>query len=108
MTKEQQGYPTHEQELLALMIAQEESRHYGPVLTVLTDHNRLRYLWTQSSLNNRQWRWLAHLSESCYDLKYRAGKNMHWSLMDLAENPTLKENNPLSESNTWSRKTLTW
>ena len=28
MTKEQQGYPTHEQELLALMIALGEWRHY--------------------------------------------------------------------------------
>ena len=28
MTKEQQGYPTHEQELLALMITLEEWRHY--------------------------------------------------------------------------------
>ncbi len=57
MTKEQQGYPTHEQELLALMIALALS------FKVRTDHNRLRYLRTQSSLNNRQWRWLAHLSE---------------------------------------------
>ena len=50
MANEQQGYPTHEQELLALMIALEEWRH------VRTDHNWLRYLRTQSSLNDRQWR----------------------------------------------------
>ncbi len=64
MTKEQQGYPTHEQELLALMVALEEWRHYVLPLTftVWTDHNRLRYLRTQRSLNDRQWRWLAHLS----------------------------------------------
>ena len=78
MTKEQQGYPTHEQELLALMIALEEWRHYvlPPSFTVRTDHNGLRYLRTQSSLNDRQWRWLARLSEYRYDLEYRAGKNM--------------------------------
>ena len=65
MTKEQQNYPTHEQELLALMIALEEWRHYVLPLsfTVRTDHNGLRYLRTQSSLNDRQWRWLACLSE---------------------------------------------
>ncbi len=70
MTKEQQGYPTHAQELLALMIAQEEWRHYELPLssTVQTDHNWLRYLRTQSSLNNRQWRWLASLSEYSHDL----------------------------------------
>ncbi len=64
MTKEQQGYPTHEQELLALMIALEEWRHYVLPLTftVRTDHTWLWYLRTQSSLNDRQWRWLAHLS----------------------------------------------
>ncbi len=58
MMKEQQRYPTHEQELLALMIALEEWRHYVLPLafTVRTDHNRLRYLLTQSSLKNRQWR----------------------------------------------------
>jgi hypothetical protein len=57
MTKEQQGYPTH--------ITLEECRHYVLPLsfTVWTDHNWLWYLRTQSSLNDRQWRWLASLSE---------------------------------------------
>jgi hypothetical protein len=43
------------------MIALEEWRHYVLPLTftVRTDHNGLRYLRTQSSLNDRQWRWLA-------------------------------------------------
>ncbi len=41
MTKEQQGYPKHEQKLLALMIALEEWRHYVLQLsfTVWTDHH---------------------------------------------------------------------
>ncbi len=64
MTKEQWGYPTHEQELLALMIALEEWRNY--ILPhVWTDHNLRWYLSTQVSLNDRHWRWLArnsHLS----------------------------------------------
>ncbi len=41
MTKEQQGYPTHEQELLALMIALEVWRYCVLPLffTVWTHHN---------------------------------------------------------------------
>ena len=60
------------------MIALEEWRHYVLPLTftVWTDHNGLRSLWTQSSLNDRQCRWLAGLSKYRYDLEHRAGKNM--------------------------------
>ena len=60
------------------MIALEEWRHYvlPLTLTVWTDHNWLLYLRTQSSLNDRQWRWLARLSKYRYDLEYLAGKNM--------------------------------
>ncbi len=41
MTQEQQGYPTHEHELLALMIALEKWRHYVLPLSLMvwTDHN---------------------------------------------------------------------
>ncbi len=66
---------------LALMIALKNWRHYVLPLafTVRTDHNRLLYLLTQSSLNNRQWRWLASLKEYQHDLEYRAGKNPLWT-----------------------------
>ncbi len=56
MTKEQRGYPTHEQELLALMIALEVRNDVLPLSFTVWRH-------TQSSLNDRQWRWLASLSE---------------------------------------------
>ncbi len=57
--------------LLALMIAFQVEEW----TTVWTDQNCLWHLCTQSSLNDRQWRWLASLSEYHYDLEYKA-----WSM----------------------------
>ncbi len=54
------------------------------------------YLCTQSGLNDTQWRWLASLSEYCYDLEYRAGKNMQvpdrlsWKPHPEGEQPSLR------------------
>jgi hypothetical protein len=39
------------------------------------DHNGLRYLFDQSSLNARQSRWLEFLSEYDFDIKHIKGKD---------------------------------
>ena len=74
----QEGYATFEQELLALRLAFEEWKHYlAPIRFVArTDHNGLKYLRTQKTLNDRQWNWIGYFSEFDFELVYRAGKNM--------------------------------
>ena len=54
-----EDYPVHEQELLAIIIALKEWRHYlhGRRFKIHTDHQSLRYLSTQPHLSSRQVRW---------------------------------------------------
>jgi RNase H-like domain found in reverse transcriptase len=56
----EQNYPTHDRELLAIVQALKLWRPYllGHRFTVLTDHNPLRHLQTQSILSRRQARWI--------------------------------------------------
>ena len=59
MLPAERNYPVHEQELLAVVCALKEWRHYlhGRPFTVLTDHHSLQHLQTQPHLSKRQVRW---------------------------------------------------
>jgi hypothetical protein len=73
----EKNYPTHDQELLALIYALQQWRHYlfGPVKNlVLTDHQPLRHLKSQPKLNPRQTRWLSLLEEYDLHIDYVPGK----------------------------------
>ena len=77
MSKEEQHYDTHDQELLAIVAAFREWRHYlegarFPIV-VLTDHNNLRYFMTTKVLSGRQARWALRLAPFDFVLSYRAG-----------------------------------
>ena len=64
-------YPVGEQELLAVVVAVREWRHYllgsRHPFTLQTDHSNLRTLQSQQHLSNRQYRWLELLQQ--YDFK---------------------------------------
>ncbi|KAL3523596.1 hypothetical protein ACH5RR_016430 [Cinchona calisaya] len=64
----EQNYPTHDLELAAVVFALKIWRHYlyGEQCKIFTDHNSLKYLFTQKELNMRQRRWLELLKD--YDL----------------------------------------
>jgi hypothetical protein len=69
-------YATHEQELLAIILAFKEWRHYllnaKPI--VLTDHKSLIHLQSQPELSNRQVRWLEFLQQFMPQIQYQEGK----------------------------------
>lgn len=71
-------YPTHEQELLAIVCALNEWRHYlhGSTFTVLveSDHHSLQHFMTQPNLSRRQARWAERLAEFDFEIKYTKGK----------------------------------
>jgi RNase H-like domain found in reverse transcriptase/Reverse transcriptase (RNA-dependent DNA polymerase)/Integrase zinc binding domain/Chromo (CHRromatin Organisation MOdifier) domain/Retroviral aspartyl protease len=71
-------YPVHEQELLAIICACKEWRHYlhGNHFKVVikTDHNSLKYLQTQPNLSSRQVRWMGFLQEFDFVIEYVKGK----------------------------------
>lgn len=70
-------YPTHDQELLAVVEAFKQWRHYLEgsqfTVTVVSDHNNLRYFMSTTTLNRRQARWALLLGEYDFEIKYRAG-----------------------------------
>jgi transposase InsO family protein len=78
MDQAQMNYPVHEQELLAVVGAVENWRHYlegspHPIL-IFTDHHSLQWLNTQPHLSGRQSRWVEKLSELEFQLKHLPGK----------------------------------
>lgn len=70
-------YATHEQELLAVVCALKEWRHYlhGVKFIVETDHKSLKYLQTQPTLTARQARWSELICEYDFEVKYKEGKD---------------------------------
>src|SRR6202051_3891419 len=73
MNDHERNYAVHEQELLAIVHALREWRHYllGNRITIITDHRSLQYLSTQDKLSARQTRWSEFLQQFDYDIKYR-------------------------------------
>jgi len=71
----ERNYPTHEQELLAVVHALKTWRYYldGSHFVVYTDHDTLRHFPTQPKLTRRQARWMELLQEYDFDFKYKRG-----------------------------------
>lgn len=69
-------YPTHEQELLAIIHALNSWRHYlsGSKFTVRTDHKSLQFFKTQPRLSGRQSRWKDVIANYDFDIEYMEGK----------------------------------
>jgi len=71
-------YDTHDRELLAIIRALQDFRHWltgtkYPV-TVLTDHNNLNYFKTKQLLSGRQARWMQFLANFDLQIRYRPGR----------------------------------
>src|SRR6185369_15211898 len=77
MNEAERNYAVHEQELLAIVQALREWRHYliGNKITIITDHRSLQYLSTQDKLSARQTRWSEFLQQFDFEIKYRPGKD---------------------------------
>ncbi|CAA7039969.1 unnamed protein product [Microthlaspi erraticum] len=76
LRKHEENYPTHDLEMAAVVFALRiwRSYLYGESVQVFTDHQSLKYLFTQGDLNLRQRRWMEFIAD--YDLKiqYHPGK----------------------------------
>ncbi|XP_073035290.1 uncharacterized protein [Primulina eburnea] len=70
------NYPTHNLELAAVVFALKISRHYlyGVKCEVSTDHQSLKYIFTQKELNMRQRRWMELLKDYDLSINYHPGK----------------------------------
>ena len=72
----EQNYPTHDLELAAVIFALKSWRHYlyGAKCRIFTDHQSLKYVFTQRELNLRQRRWLELMKDYDLEIQYLAGK----------------------------------
>jgi transposase InsO family protein len=78
LTPPEMNYETHDSELLAIVAAFKHWRHYlegsRQTVTVITDHNNLKYFMTTKELNGRQARWAEKLARFDFVIEYRSGK----------------------------------
>jgi ribonuclease HI len=65
LKEHEKNYPTHDLELAAVVYALKIWRHYlyGKECEIHTDHQSLKYIFTQKDLNMRQRRWLEVLKD---------------------------------------------
>ena len=70
------NYPVHEQELLAIILALREWRHYlhGTTFEVVTDHMSLKHFLSQPTLSARQARWSEFMQQFDMKIVHRPGK----------------------------------
>jgi hypothetical protein len=76
LRRHEEHYPTHDLELAAVVMALRMWRHYllGNVVHIYTDHESLKYIFTQSDLNMRQRRWLELIKYYEIEVHYHPGK----------------------------------
>jgi hypothetical protein len=76
LRRHEEHYPTHDLELVAVVMALRTWRHYllGNVVHIYMDHKSLNYIFTQSDLNMRQRRWLELIKHYELEVHYHPGK----------------------------------
>jgi hypothetical protein len=76
LKEHERHYATHDLEFPAIVHALRKWIHYlvGKIFELRIDHNGLKYLFDQPTLNARQSRWLEFLSENDFDIKNINGK----------------------------------
>ena len=71
-----QNYPQHDMELVAIVFALKIWFHYlyGEQFKVFSDHNNLKFIFSQQDLNMRQRKWMEYLEDYDFTLHYHPGK----------------------------------
>jgi len=76
----ERNYEIHDKEMLAIICALEEWRHFLEGAThpveIWTDHKNLKYFMTTKKLNHRQARWSLHLARFDFLLHHCPGRTM--------------------------------
>ena len=72
----EQNYPMHDLELATVVFALKVWRYYlyGVQFELFTDHQSLKYLFSQKELNQRQRRWVEFTKDYEFAIQYHPGK----------------------------------
>ncbi len=99
LTITERNYEIYDKELLAIMLALDEWRHYlmgaAQDFEIWTDHQNLQYFRKPQKLNRRQARWVTELAEYHFSLHHKPGaSNKKADLLSRrADHDTGKEDN---------------
>jgi hypothetical protein len=76
LRRHEEHYPTHNLELVAVVMALRTWRHYllGNAVHIYTYHKSLKYIFTQPDLNMRQRRWLKLIKDYELEVHYHPEK----------------------------------
>jgi hypothetical protein len=76
LRRHEEHYPTHDLELVAVVMALWMCHHYllDNVVHSYTDHKSLKYIFTQPDLNMRQRRWLELIKDYELEVHYHPRK----------------------------------
>src|SRR4051812_48278583 len=76
LSEAEKMWAVHEQELLSIVLALNEWRHYliGRKFVVVTDHQSLIYLKRQPNLSPKQVRWTILLADFEFETLYKPGR----------------------------------
>jgi hypothetical protein len=76
LRRHEEHYPTHDLELVAVVMALRLWHHYllGNVVHIYMDHKSLKYIFTQPDLNVRQHSWLKLIKDYELEVHYHPGK----------------------------------
>jgi hypothetical protein len=85
MSKEERNYLIYDREMLGLIYALEDWRHFLEGLSepfkVLTDHKNMEWWSAMQNLNHRQARWTIYLSCFNFHIHYIKGKTNHTDVL---------------------------
>jgi hypothetical protein len=78
MSKEERNYPIYDREMLGLIRALEDWRHFveGISFEVITGHKNMEWWTTMQDLSRRQARWAIFLSRFTFKVTYKKGELM--------------------------------
>ena len=92
LTETQRNYEIYDKEMLSIMIALEEWRHYligaDESFEIWTDHQNLQYFRQPQKVNRRQARWITQLANYHFTLHHKPG-NEHTKPDFLSRPPSL-------------------
>ena len=76
LNEHEKNYPTHDLELTLIIPALKMWRYYliGRNFVLISDNNRLRYLFDQLNMIAKQARWLVSINEFYFEIRYIKGK----------------------------------
>src|SRR3954463_1346093 len=76
LSPHEENYPTHDLEIAAVVHALTTWRHYllGNRCEIYSDHQSLKYIFTQPDLNLRQRRWIELIKDYDVGISYTLGK----------------------------------